>query len=240
MTRTVARALSIFDAFDRDHLGLTLQEIGERIGMSKATTFRLVNTLEREGYLVRRPDNRYRLSLKIVRLAGLVEDTTTVRDAARAAMQDLGRRTGETISLSSRIQDERVVIDVVDTPSPLMAVVRPGERYGLLWGASSRVLLAHMPERDQAEILDRVEQRVAELARSDISHVHRRGYCITHGQRVAGLSALAVPLYDRSNTVMACLALSGPTVRVEPREQEFVELLMEAGRSVSARLGKPG
>lgn len=239
MTRAVSRALAIFDAFDRDHLGLTLQEIGERIGMAKATTFRLVNTLEREGYLVRRQNHRYCLSLKIVRLAGLVEETMTVREAARSAMHDLARRTGETITLSSRVHDERIVIDVVDTPSPLMAVVRPGERYGLLWGAASRVLFAHMPESERLDLLASLEPDMREAMAGELRAVMASGFGVTSGQRVPGLTAIAVPVFDHSGAAGTCLSLSGPTVRVEPREAEFVALLKEAGRTVSARLGKP-
>ena len=43
MIRAVGRALSIFDAFDNEHLNLSLQEIGERIKMPKTTAFRPVS-----------------------------------------------------------------------------------------------------------------------------------------------------------------------------------------------------
>ena len=56
MIRSVERALAIFDAFDQQSLSLGLLEIGERIGMPKATTFRLVNTLVQCGYLLRLDD----------------------------------------------------------------------------------------------------------------------------------------------------------------------------------------
>lgn len=239
MTRAVSRALAIFDAFDREHLGLSLQEISERIGMAKATTFRLVKTLEREGYLVRRQNARYCLSIKIVRLAGLVEETMTVREAARSVMADLARRTGETISLSSRIHDERVVIEVVDTPSPLMAVVRPGERYRLGWGASSRILLAHVEAAERADLLAAMDPRESGGLDFDLDALVAAGFCVTQGQRVPGLSAIAVPVFDHAGTASNCLSLSGPSVRVAPRQDEFVDLLKAAGRIVSARLGKP-
>ena len=59
MIRAVARALAIFDAFDSEHLSLSLQEIAERIRMPKTTAFRLVSTLERAGFLIR-IDNQHR------------------------------------------------------------------------------------------------------------------------------------------------------------------------------------
>ena len=72
MIRAVGRALAVFDAYDNDHLSLSLQEIAERIRMPKTTAFRLVNTLERAGFLVRMDNQQYCLSLKMARLGGLV------------------------------------------------------------------------------------------------------------------------------------------------------------------------
>ena len=75
MIRAVGRALAIFDAYDNEHLSLSLQEIAERIRMPKTTAFRLVNTLERAGFLVRMDNQQYCLSLKMARLGGLVRST---------------------------------------------------------------------------------------------------------------------------------------------------------------------
>lgn len=243
MTRTVSRALAILDAFDRDHLSLTLQEISDRVGMAKATTFRLVNTLERDGYLVRKQNHRYCLSLKLVRLAGLVEDTMTVREAARSVMLELSRQTGETITLSSRAHDERIVIDVVETPSPLMAVARPGERIPLLYGAAGRMLLAHMSDRERADLFastDALGGQDVDALEAELARLRSAGHAVSHGQRVPGLSAISVPIFDHSGSALHCLALSGPSVRVDPREAEFVDLLKRAGETVSRRLGAGG
>ena len=82
MIRTVERAFAIFEAFDDKQPMLSLQEIGNRIGLSKATTYRLVNCLYDLGYLVRLEDNRYCLSLKLTRLSGLVRSTLGFRRRA--------------------------------------------------------------------------------------------------------------------------------------------------------------
>ena len=91
MIRAVERAFAIFEAFDHKHTMLTLQEIGKRIGLSKATTYRLVNCLYDLGYLVRLEDNRYCLSLKLTRLSGLVRSTIGIRDVAQPIMRRPGK-----------------------------------------------------------------------------------------------------------------------------------------------------
>lgn len=243
MTRSVTRALAVFDAFDQQHPSLPLLEIGKRIGMPKATTFRLVNTLERSGFLVRLDNQQYCLSLKMVRLAGLVPSTISIRDAARPVMLDVNHRTGETITLNARLKNERVVIDVVDTPAPLMAIARAGEHIPLARGAAGCILLAFMQDDKRAALLktlSRSEKADAAAMTRDLERMRRQGYALTRGQRVPGLTAISVPVHDHNNDVQHCIALSGPSVRVDSREAEFIELMVAAGAKISGRLGMPG
>ena len=127
MIRAVGRALAIFDAFDNDHLSLSLQEIAERIRMPKTTAFRLVATLERTGFLIRLDNQQYCLSLKIARLGGLVRSTLSIREIARPVMLHVNEQTRETITLNTIVGTERMVLEVVDTPSPLMSMARLGQ-----------------------------------------------------------------------------------------------------------------
>jgi DNA-binding IclR family transcriptional regulator len=240
MTRAVERALAIFDAFDAEHQILTLQQIGERIAMPKATTFRLVNTLQGSGFLMRLEGNRYCLSLKLLRLAGLVRNTISVRDVARPIMLEVSEKTGETITLNTRSGMERICIDVVDTPASLMTIVRPGEHVSLLFGATARLLLAYLPDEE----IDRVIAATpaargidAATLKRELATIRRQGWARTSAQRVAGVTAIAVPLSEATEDVRYSLALTGPSVRVDPRRDEFTTVMCEAGRQISLLMG---
>ena len=248
MIRSVTRALAVFDAFDAQRPSLTLQEIGKRIGMPKATTFRLANTLERAGFLVRLDNQEYCLSLKMARLAGLVPSIMGICEVARPVMLDVNRRTGETITLNARSRHERIVVDVVDTPAPLMAVARAGEHIALVHGAVGRVLLAFLSEDKRPALLrgiikaegraqDKTQKLDLPMLTGDLDRIRRQGYAATRGERVPGLTAIAVPIRDHLGDVQHCIALSGPSVRVDSREPEYVEIVLAAGARISERLG---
>lgn len=240
MIRAVERALAIFDAFDVEHQSLTLQEIGDRIGMPKATTFRLVNTLQRSGFLMRLESNRYCLSLKLLRLAGLVRSTMGIRDVARPIMLEVSQKTGETITLNTRSGIERICIDVVDTPASLMTIVRPGEHVSLLFGATARILLAYLPDEEIDAVIASTpgvrDLDPAEL-KTELAAIRRQGWARTSGQRVPGVTAIAVPLSDRTEEAAYSLALTGPSVRVDPRRDEFTDIVRDAGRQISLLMG---
>jgi len=241
MIRAVGRALAIFDAYDNDHLSLSLQEIAERIRMPKTTTFRLVNTLERAGFLVRMDNQQYCLSLKMARLGGLVRSTLSVREIARTVMLEVNEQTKETITLNAAVGNERMVLEVVDTPSPLMSMARLGQHMPMLLGAASRVLLAYMEPLELEQVLKVNSAGVDNFDRAafdrEIARARRQGYAISRGTRVPGLTAIAVPIFAINGRVPYCLAVTGPSVRMDPRDLELADIMMAAGRDISNRLG---
>lgn len=240
MIRAVERALAIFDAFDTEHQSLSLLEIGERIAMPKATTFRLVNTLQRNGFLVRLDDQRYCLSLKILRLSGLVKSTLGIREAARPAMAEVCRLTGETVTLNIRKGVERICIDVVDTPSPLMTIVRPGDHVSLLHGATARLLLAYAGEQEIDRIIlqsSATEKIKAKELKADLARIRKDGFACTSGQRIPGVTAISVPIFDIKDEVHYSLSITGPSIRMDQRLEEFKRILIDAGTSISAMMG---
>jgi IclR family KDG regulon transcriptional repressor len=240
MIRAVGRALAIFDAFDRDNLSLSLQQISDRIRMPKTTTFRLVHSLEQAGFLIRSESQQYCLSLKVVRLAGMVRGTLNIGEVARPVMIEVNRQTSETITLNTINGTERLCLEVVDTPSPLMSMVRPGQHMPMLLGASSRILMAYM-SKDELDALLKITAAKTDLDRGaldrELVRFRRQGYAMSRGQRVPGLTAIAVPIFDIKGEARHSLALTGPSVRVDPRDHEFAEILMNAGRDLSTRLG---
>ena len=234
------RALAIFDAYDNEHLGLSLQEIAARIRMPKTTAFRLVNTLESAGFLVRMDNQQYCLSLKMARLGGLVRSTLSIRDIARPVMLQVNEQTSETITLNAIVGFDRMVLEVVDTPAPLMSMARPGQHLPLFLAASSRILMAYM-EPDELEKVVAANAKSPDFDRAalkrELGRFRRQGYALTRGQRVPGLTAIAVPIFDMEGKVRHCLALTGPSVRVDPRDQELADIMITAGRDISSRLG---
>jgi DNA-binding IclR family transcriptional regulator len=219
---------------------LTLQEIGQRIGLSKATTYRLVNCLHDLGYLVRLEDNRYCLSLKLTRLSGMVRSTIGIREIARPIMLDLVQKTGETITLNTIANGQRLCIEVFDTPAPLMSIVRAGEQMPLLHGATGKILLAYLSSSD----LDRIFRETPPSKRPNraalekqLARYREQGYALTSSERVAGVTAISVPLHDIKGQVRYCISVTGPAIRVDRRTDEFIALMVNASKVVSGQMG---
>ena len=72
----------------------------------------------------------------------------------------------------------------------------------------------------------------------ELERVRARGYATAVDELELGLAAMAAPVRDADNDVVAALSISGPTTRFNAeRRAEFVPLLVEQACSLSMRLG---
>lgn len=240
MMRAVQRTLAVFDCFAPGHDSLTLQEIANRIGLPKSTAFRLVQSLDQAGYLVRLDNHEYCLSFRFTRLAGLVKSTLDIREIARPVMLELARQANETVTLNTVSGRDRVCIDVIYAPSPLMSVAKPGEHQRLVSGSTAKVLMAYLPKNELRKVVAYAAKasgkKRSELLR-ELEVIRRNGYSSTHGERVLGLSAMSAPIWDSNDEARHCITITGPTVRLQQREKEFIRLVIRAGNKLSRRFG---
>ena len=242
MMRAVERIVAIFESFVPEKNSLCLQEISERIHLPKSTTFRLVQSLEQAGYLVRLEDQQYCLSFRFLRLAGVVRSTLDVRLIARPIMVELAQKTKETVTLNTVNGMHRACVDAVATESRLRCVVQPGEQVPLMSGSSSKILVAHLPKQNLAAMVTQIAGATGRSQQdmiADLAAIREQGYAISHGEYALGQSGVAAPIMGTDDTGRYCLTVVGPTVRMQPNEQDIVRDVIKAAADISRRYGGP-
>jgi DNA-binding IclR family transcriptional regulator len=241
MMRSVERILAVFESFSTERSSLSLQQISDRIELPKSTTFRIVQSLEQAGYLVRLEDQQYCLSFRFTRLAGLVRSTLGIREIARPFMTELAEKTKETVSLHTVSGRNRICIESISTVmAPLRAVVQAGEQIPLQAGSGSKVLMAYMPKAELTSLIagasKATKQSKAEVL-AELERVREAGFAVSHGERLMGISAISAPITDVNEEVHYCLSVGAPTVRMQMHEKEFVKLVVDAAASISRQFG---
>lgn len=233
--------LAVFESFTPSRFSLTLQEIADSIELPKSTAFRIVQSLEAHGYLVRREDRTYCLSFRFARLAGLVMSTLDIREIARPVMTALAERSSETVALHTVIAGKRACVDAVESSHlPLRTVIQPGEQIPLQAGSASKTLLAFMPEEELRAVLPSIAKFTRRSQRdwhAELARIRDQGYAVSHGERLAGLSAISAPIRDAREEVRYCITVNGPSVRMTPRERELVRLVRTAAADISRQYG---
>ena len=80
--------LELYNKLDVEYLGLA--EISKELDLHKTTVFRVVKTLEHQGWLRQEaPNGKYRLSSKLITLASAMTHSTSVDDLILQEMRDL-------------------------------------------------------------------------------------------------------------------------------------------------------
>lgn len=242
MMRAVTRILGVFESFTAARTSLTLQEIANQIGLPKSTTFRIVQSLEKAGYLIRMENHKYCLSFWFTRLAGLVQSTLDIRQIARPIMIELGAEVGETVTLNTLRGQYRVCLDVVETSSLLRSNTSAGAQVRLVDGATAKMLMAHMPENALNKALNyatKVAKRAKAQYLAELKRIRAQDMAVTHGERAVGLTAVSAPIRDANGEVKYCLTIAGPTARMEPATETYVRAVTRAAKNISRRLGSP-
>jgi DNA-binding IclR family transcriptional regulator len=259
---TVGRAADVLAHFcDVGCRDLGVTQIAESLSMSKAGVHRILASLRSRGLIELDPDtHRYSLGPLAMRLGLTYLDRLDVRALAAPELAGLSARTGETATLSVRVGDARAYVDQVTPDREVVMSVTLGRPFPLHLGASSKALLAWLPEAGDREALARVVrggvalgggpvldarppglaalEPLDELA-EELAGIRARGWARTLGERQPGAASVAAPVLDHDGVPAAVVSVCGPAERFRAIEDDCVRALLQACRRVSARLGAP-
>jgi len=243
---SVLKVFSILQALgEQKNIGVS--ELSQRLMMSKATTYRFLQTMKTLGYVTQEEEaDRYALTLKLFELGAKSLEYVDLIDLADKEMRFISEQTNEALHLGALNDDSIIYIHKIDSNYSLRMQSRIGRRNPLYSTAIGKVLLA---EREQDFIrdtlsrvtfvkhtektLDNVDQLIAEL-----NLVKEQHYAQDNQEQEPGLRCIAAPIYDRFGIVIAGISISLPTIRFdESRLSYYVGLLHQAGKNVSSQLG---
>ncbi|OBI77075.1 IclR family transcriptional regulator [Mycobacterium asiaticum] len=218
MAITGLRGLHLLETLAGMRQPAALRDIAKRAGLSESYAFRLLQTLEAEGYLHHLGRSGYRLGSRAIALAAVIGPRPAMMRLIFPVVARLANTSGESVAVHLRAGDARVLILAVPAPSGPIADPSGvlGERSPLTSGASGRVILAHLP---QAE-LDHLALDSSLAGR--LAAIRERGYETSFGENHPGVNGVSVPLLaipDVSTvppTALGSMTIAGPAERLSP------------------------
>jgi DNA-binding IclR family transcriptional regulator len=225
INQSVERAVRLLGFFSADEPELTLPQLTERLGTSRATTHRYAMALRRVGLL--RYDAAggiYSLGPRIVELAATALSGLRIIRIAGPHMERLAAELNETVVLSIWDGDSPIVVRVADnTDRVVHIVVRTGSRLARRDSAQGKVFLAFAGHEDELE--------PRELRRVLATRV------AINTQTRDGIRAVATPVFQ-DRDVIATMAVVGTIANLPGREDAKLALrLRETADQLSAELG---
>ncbi|MBO1113045.1 IclR family transcriptional regulator [Bordetella petrii] len=238
--RAVERALAILQAFTLEDSQLSAIELARRVGLSRPTLYRLLYTLENQGYIVSEGDpQRFSLGPAVARLAHIWAAGLDLPRLARPVLQQVWEQTRETVALFVPRGDLRLCVAELPCPQPLSFKRGVGYSEKIERGASGRAILAYAaPTAAQlARYSQALDIEPARLQR-DLAQVKKKGYAESHDELMRGATAVAAPFFDRAGAVAGSIGVFGPAVRLDKdRVASLAALVTRAAAELSAMLG---
>jgi DNA-binding IclR family transcriptional regulator len=222
---------------------LTASELSGRAGLPLSSTYRLVQALERHGFVERRPRATIALGLRVLELARHVEDRLqpSLVGPARPLMEALAHEHGETVLLTAPVGTSSIGLASVDSPQPIRLTYARWRLAPLTRGASGKVLLAHLDhERVEGVLAAAGPELDVGALREELAEVRARGYAVSTGELDPGASGVAAPVLDASRRLLAGLTVAGPSERILAAEPELARAVVAAAHALAAVVPAPG
>ena len=203
-------ALDLLEEVARSDRGVTAADIARAVGAPRATVYRVVNSLVRDEFLVRRPDlTGFLLGTRVLELASLVE--TQRRAGPATVIERLREQTGEGIHLFGF---HRSGVEIVDEDRRIPLADRE-----TLLADPARSAIGHLWLVDHTDrVIARAPRWLVRPSRDDIAAVTEayavRGYTEQAALLAPDRACIAVPINDAQGVPIGAVSLSTSTSRL--------------------------
>src|SRR5262245_56657406 len=152
-TQAISRAVAILKALGDQRSALTPQQISVLVRLNRSTVYRILSALEHDGLVALDETGRYILGPELVALGSSALRQINLRQVALPVLQELARRSGETVDLEILHGQPVMVLEEIIGDHLLNTSSNIGTLYPAHCTATGKLLLAYLPEDALATVL---------------------------------------------------------------------------------------
>lgn len=239
--------LDVIEHINDDSKVYRASDIARALGINRTRVFRILKTLEMRGYVDYNADTQgYRLGVKFLQIGENVRERLDLRREAETILVELSRKTGDSAHLLILRGNRAVTIDRRQGENRLQVASPIGQSLPLYVGASPKILLAYLPDEERERIIKGIElerftdNTIANLneLREYLTTIRQQGYAVDEEDYEQGVYAIGAPVFDFTGRVIAGITITTPGSRYSTqRKQELINLVVEAAKRLSEKLG---
>ncbi len=239
---SVKKAFQLLALISDADQGLGISELAKRMGISKGTVHGITAALEEMGVIDRDPiTKRYSLGYTMVELGRKGLSRIPLREAARRHIEVLMEETGETIFLGIRKDDYILILDVVESNKDLKITSPSGTKIPLSAGATGKLFLAYMEERNSLRYLEAsglpkyTKNSVTDLEEylQEIKEVRERGFATDDEEYLQGVRAVAALIKTEAPILAAIWVVGFSSSLTNEKMTYVVERALAAATAIS-------
>ena len=246
--RALDRALTVLETFHPRHPEQDLDEICERSGLPKSTTFKILSVLEYRGYVQKNEvTGRYRIGFQAYEVGNLYLAGLSVFEVVHPVLRRLAARFPKSsahLAVLSPNNGQIVYLDIVSL-NIFLSLVPVGSHYPAHSTALGKCLLADLPEPELRRRLERIQMSQftprtivdSQVLRQHLATVRQRGYATDDEEMAPGNLCVAVAIRGRRGDAIAAISTSHMKTPMVVDEPTLVSVMLRAGQEISHSLG---
>ncbi len=228
--QSVFKAFAMLKAFREPDEWLTSSELSRRSNLPEASGYRLIQTLEEIGAVVRGPRGRYRPGMLLISLSQNVIVPELVREASRKIAADLSERLNVTVHVG--VLERGMVTYVVKstTPTSMVTQTRAGAQLEAYCSGLGKVLLAALPTEQldsiilDGELVALTPETITnkQSLREHLELVRAQGYAVDDREFRPDMSCIAVPIRNDQDHPVAAISITDRAEDMTPERRDYL------------------
>lgn len=243
--QSVLKAFALLKSFRQADEWVSSSDLSRRARLPEASGYRLIQTLEEVGAVVRGPRGRYRLGMLMVSLAGNVPVGEVLREASHDIISILSERLDMTVHMGMLENGMVTYIAKVTTPNSYPSHSRVGAQLEAYCTGLGKVLLAALPKDaldsflSEGELVALTPSTITQPAmlRDHLAQVHEQGFAIDDRENHIAIGCLAVPVEDaEGRTIAALSATYDANLMTAERQKQVFAMVEDAAAAIGRKL----
>jgi DNA-binding IclR family transcriptional regulator len=213
----IEKGMAILEELATSQSGLSLSELIRKLDLPKSSTYGLLLTLERLGYLHRNETTgRYMFGMKIFSLANMAMNSLNLRKIAAPFIRELMKKTRLTVHVTIQEQNEAVIIEKVESAFTPKVETWIGKRMGIHCTAAGKALISNWQEEDINHLINHGLPRYNENTivspkklKEELALVRLHGYSLDLEEETIGSRCIGAPIYNQTKRIVAAVSIAG-------------------------------
>lgn len=222
------KSCKIIEYIAENDRGYSISEIAKKLAIPRTSVMRILKTLESEDF-VAQVNNEYTLSKKLVRIALLTLEKTSLRNIASPYLKELSLLTQQTAHIAVLSGDRSLLIDVCDSPNPLCVASRSGTLVELYYSSTGKVFLAYaIDDVDEfykdKEFVKYTKNTAVNIQRvkKDIEETRKNGYGFDDEELRKNVRCLAAPIWGRNSDIVGAVGITAGADALSSKNREII------------------
>lgn len=248
--QSLGRALDLLELLaDAGRDGSRLTDLALSLGLSKAATYAILQTLLSRGFIAALGEGagkRYRLGMSLARLGDLAISNLALVDIAMPVLRTLTQEVNLTSRVAILDDGFAIVVGRADAPGAVRFDAALGRRERPHCSAVGKALLAAMPRPDAVAILGAMgmPRRTVHTLTSipamndELDRIVARGYAVDDEEDMEGVLCMGTCVFDRNDQAIGAISVTGLKPRCEELGLErLAETLTRHADQISRQFG---